>query len=120
MRADRIRLHGIIDRISEESAEYRNLMDMARTEDAARFAEIVARIIEMSAAGLCTAEAMRRELGAARMALRAASGFHNPEDLRRIGSSIHSGLRSDWAGFTTPRTCAGSAGWRLRCAGQSP
>ncbi len=85
MRADRIRLHGSIDRITEESDEYRKLMDMARTEDAGRFAAIVARIIEMGAAGLCTAEDVRRELGAARMALRAASGSHNPEDLRRIG-----------------------------------
>ncbi len=85
MRADRIRLHGSIDRITEESAEYRKLMDMARTEDASRFAAIVARIIEMGAAGLCTAEDVRRELGAARMDLRAASESHNPEDLRRIG-----------------------------------
>ncbi len=85
MRADRIRLYDIIDRITEESDEYRKLMDMARTEDASRFAAIVARIIEMGAAGLCTAEDVRRELGAARMALRAASGSHNPEDLRRIG-----------------------------------
>ncbi len=85
MRADRIRLYDIIDRITEESDEYRKLMDMARTEDASRFAAIVARIIEMGAAGLCTVEDVRRELGAARMALRAASGSHNPEDLRRIG-----------------------------------
>ena len=85
MRADRIRLYDIIDRITEESAEYRVQMDMARTADASRFAAIVARIIEMGAAGLCTAEDVRRELGAARMALRAASGSHNPEDLRRIG-----------------------------------
>ena len=85
MRIEIARLHGIIDRITEESAEYRKLMDMARTEDAGRFATIVARIIEMGAAGLCTVEDVRRELGAARMDLRAASGSHNPEDLRRIG-----------------------------------
>ena len=85
MRIEIARLHGIIDRITEESAEYRKLMDMARTEDAGRFAAIVARIIEMGAAGLCTVEDVRRELGAARMDLRAASGSHNPEDLRRIG-----------------------------------
>ena len=85
MRIEIARLHGIIDRITEESAEYRVLMDMARTEDAGRFAAIVARIIEMGAAGLCTVEDVRRELGAARMDLRAASGSHNPEDLRRIG-----------------------------------
>ena len=59
MRADRIRLHVIIDRITEESAECRMLMDMARTEDAGRFEAIVARIIEMGAAGLCTSEDVR-------------------------------------------------------------
>ena len=92
MRIEIARLHGIIDRITEESAEYRKLMDMARTEDAGRFAAIVARIIEMGAAGLCT--------------VRMCAGSSAPQGW----------ISGPHRGPTTPRTCAGSASWRQRCA----
>ena len=46
MRAEYVRLHDVVDRITEASAEYRMPMGMARTEGAGRFAAIAARVLE--------------------------------------------------------------------------
>ena len=85
MRAEYIRLFDIIDRITEELIEYKMRADLARTEDASRFAAIAARILDKGSDTLRTLEEVSKELADVRLALKAASGTHNPEDLDMIG-----------------------------------
>ena len=84
-RAEFARLHGIVDRVTEEQAQYKMQSDMAGTGDAGRFAAIAARILEKGADGLRTLEDVSSKLGAVRLAPKAASGARNPEDIGRIG-----------------------------------
>lgn len=73
-RAEFARLHGIVDRVTEEQAQYKMQSDMAGTGDAGRFAAIAARILEKGADGLRTLEDVSSKLGAVRLAPKAASG----------------------------------------------